>query len=83
MADRDRDERRERDRDDEREERRERRRKDPTEELIEDEVEALERVMEDIEHLPIAAQMRVLRAGETLLPPAPPVTPGTPPMTTR
>lgn len=69
------------DRDDEREERKERRRKeDPTEELIEDEVEALERVMEVIEHLPIAAQMRVLRAGETLLPPATGMTTPTPRM---
>ena len=53
---------------------RDERKKDPTEELIEDEVEALERVMETIEHLPVAAQMRVLRAGEALLPPAPTTT---------
>lgn len=59
---------------DERDERREDRRKDARDELIEDELKALNEVMEDIEHLDGASQMRVLRAGEALLPPATTVT---------
>ena len=72
----DRDERDEReDERDERDERRELRRKNPTDELIEDELKALEDVLEAIEHLNTAAQQRVLRAATDLLPPPLPVTP--------
>ena len=44
-------------------------RKSAREELIEDELKALDDVMEAIEHLDGASQTRVLRAGEALLPP--------------
>lgn len=58
----------------EREERRGDDRKDRRDELIEDELKALDDVMEAIEHLDGAAQMRVLRGAEALLPPVTTVT---------
>lgn len=49
------------------------RREDRRDELIEDELKALDKVMESIEDLNGAAQQRVLRAALDLLPP--PTTP--------
>lgn len=49
------------------------RREDRRDELIEDELKALDKVMESIEDLNGAAQSRVLRAAQDLLPP--PTTP--------
>ena len=66
MAEREREE-------DEREGRRERR-ESRRDELIEEELKALDDVMEAIEHLDGASQMRVLRAAEALLPPVTTVT---------
>lgn len=58
--DRERDRDRDRDRD----------RHEEVNELIDDELKALDGVMEALERLDVASRMRVLRAAEALLPPA-------------